>query len=126
MQWRIEFFKARFAGALDSKYRRKEIDQFDDYAYHRFVQSPLSPILPLPMRLLPRKKRGKIACVRLLLYRLLSSRKSSSPTTIIATMVPIDIGTKYKSAADAGDAVGGAVAAGCSSTVKLVSEYDGQ
>ena len=63
MQWRIEFFKARFAGALDSKYRRKEIDQFDDYAYHRFVQSPLSPILPLPMRLLPRKKRGKIACV---------------------------------------------------------------
>ena len=62
----------------------------------------------------------------LLLYRLLSSRKSSSPTTIIATMVPIDIGTKYKSAADAGVGVGGAVPMGCSSTVKLVSEYDGQ
>ena len=96
-------------------------------AYHRFVQSPLSPILLLPMRLLPRKKRrGKIGCFLLDVQRLLSNRTSNAKTTTIATIMPVDTGMKYKSAADAGDSVGGAVAAGADSTLMPVSADEPQ
>jgi hypothetical protein len=52
------------------------------------------------------------------IYRFLSNRASTIPTiAIAATITPIP-GSKYKSAAFAGEGVGGAVASGSGITVK--------
>ena len=55
-----------------------------------------------------------VLCVQ----RFLSNRNSNRPTAMIAMIVPIENGRKYRSAAVAGGGVGSAVAAGASSTVK--------
>lgn len=44
----------------------------------------------------------------------------------IATIMPMDSGTKYRSAAEAGVGVGDGVAAGAFIMLKAVSVYDGQ
>ena len=49
---------------------------------------------------------------------------TTMPTTMIATMMPIDIGKKYMSAMDSGAGVGGGVAAGASSTPTAVCAED--
>ena len=59
-------------------------------------------------------------------YRLLNSKTSKAKTTSMATIMPIDTGTKYMSATDAGIGVGAAVAAGASSTKTEVTACDGQ
>ena len=67
-------------------------------------------------------KKGKWVCaVSFGVYRFLSSRKSSSPTAMIATIMPAVAGTKYMSATDAGVGVGAGVASGASSTFTAVS-----
>ena len=87
-------------------------------AYHRFAQSPLSPVLLCQCDCDPEKKRE--VCVRFLLeaYLLLNSRISNAKTATIATIMPTDTGMKYKSAADAGEAVGTGVEAGASFTFR--------
>jgi hypothetical protein len=83
-----------------------------------FPPEPTQPRLCL----YPEKKKGEKLFVWFGVYRFLSSISASrSTTTIMATIVPTDIGMKYRSAADAGVGVGSGVAAGASSTVMAVS-----
>jgi hypothetical protein len=63
-------------------------------------------------------------CVLLDVYRLLSSRKSSSPTTMIAMIIPMPKPIMYVSVIGAGVGVGAGVAAGAESTVTAVSAED--
>jgi hypothetical protein len=86
------------------------------------AQSPLSPLVVLLhfcfLIFIP-KKRGNLFCDVSTAYgRFLSSRNSTAPTTIIAMMMPMTAGTKYRSAADCGIGVGGGVASGSCITVK--------
>ena len=60
----------------------------------------------------------------LVVYRFLSSRKSSSPTTMIAMIMPMVEPKMYASVMGAGVGVGGGVAAGASSTFMAVSAED--
>jgi hypothetical protein len=113
----------RFAGALDDRlYRRKErmtdprlCDQ------HSFHPEPSQPILT-PMRFLPRRKEGeKIACeFYCFVYRFLSIRTNTSPTTTIATIAPAPSPNTYVSVigAGVGDGIGVTTA---SSTMMSVS-----
>ena len=59
-------------------------------------------------------------------YFLLSISITTMPTTIIAMMMPMTAGTKYRSAADCGIGVGAAVGSGSGITVKADSAYEGQ
>jgi len=69
-----------------------------------------------------KRKRGKWFCAFLLVvYRLLSIRKSSSPTTTIAMIMPMPKPITYVSVIGAGVGVGGGVSAGASSTFMAVS-----
>jgi hypothetical protein len=49
-------------------------------------------------------------------YRFLSISANMAPTTAIAIMMPMVAGRKYRSARDAGGAVGAGVVAGASDT----------
>ena len=72
--------------------------------------------------MLTKKKRGE--CF-VFYARFLRSRKASNtPTTIIATIMPMTAGTKYASERGVGLAVGAAVAGGASITPKVVSAYE--
>ena len=57
--------------------------------------------------------------------RFLSNRNSNKPTAMIATIMPATAGTKYTSATLSGGGVGGAVAAGASSTFMQVVAEEG-
>jgi hypothetical protein len=67
-----------------------------------------------------KEKRG-VLWFLLVVYRFLSSRKSSSPTTTMAMIMPMPKPIMYVSVIGAGDGVGGGVAAGAESTVMAVS-----
>jgi hypothetical protein len=73
-------------------------------------------------------KKGKVGFVRFRLaaYRFRSSRKSSSPTTMMAMIMPMVAGTKYISDIGIGVGVGAGVAAGASSTFMAVSADEPQ
>jgi hypothetical protein len=90
-------------------------------SHRELAQSPLSLVLfsfEFLSMLLP-KKRGKLFYDISTAYgRFLSSRNSTAPTTIMAMMMPMTAGTKYRSAADCGVGVGGGVASGSCITVK--------
>ena len=92
-------------------------EKFDDLNHH-FAQSPLSHFSFDSDSVTPKKERGKIRLRSALAYRLLNSKISKAKTAIMATIMPADTGMKYKSAADAGEVVGGAVAAGASFTFR--------
>jgi hypothetical protein len=117
-----------FAGALENCiYRRKEeIKTQDCVIITLFAQSPFSPISPNSNEIVtPKKEGGRFVCAYLLVvYRFLSIRMSTAPTTTIAIMIPVIPGRMYRSAIDAGMGVGSAVAAGASSTFMPVSAYD--
>ena len=81
---------------------------------------PFQPRLLIAYETVTPKKVGEIACFRLLLYRLLNIRINRAKIATIATIMPADTGMKYRSAADSGDAVGSAVAAGACSTFMAV------
>jgi hypothetical protein len=118
-----------FAGALRNL--NVNIGKESCCCKRNFTQSPLSPILPLPMRSIPRKRKGEdcfvVLCVLFVAYRFLSIRMISAPTTMMATIMPIDAGTMYWSATDAGGGVGVGVGdcTGASSTVMKVCADDG-
>ena len=57
-------------------------------------------------------------------YRFLIIMMRSSPTTTIATIMPIVEGSMYRSATDAGGSVGGGVDSGASCTISAVSADD--
>jgi hypothetical protein len=79
----------------------------------------------LAFSLIDKLKKGEVGFVCLLdVYRLLSSRKSSSPTTMIAMIMPIPKPVTYVSVIGAGVAGGGGVSAGAESTVMAVSAVE--
>jgi hypothetical protein len=124
VRWRIELVKKGLLGLWKTDLKEKE--RMTDQRlrdYHSFYPEPSQPVSPMPMILTPKKEGGKFGLL-LVAYRFLSIRMISSPIAMIATIVPIDIGRKYRSAADAGIGVGSAVAAGASLACKYVVAYD--
>ena len=70
-------------------------------------------------------KKGKVGFVRLLgVYRFLSSRMITSPTTTIAIIAPAPMPNTYVSVIGAGDGVGAGVGSGADSTFMAVSAED--
>ncbi len=63
---------------------------------HFLRPEPSQPHSPIAKEIVtPKKKKGEDLCVSFLVaYRFLSIRISTSPMTIIATIVTIDIGRK--------------------------------
>jgi hypothetical protein len=67
----------------------------------KFIQSLLS-LLFLDALFLIYQKKGRIVVVWLYYGRFLSASIMTAPTTTIATIIPMTLGTKYKSAIDFG------------------------
>ena len=92
---------------------------------HRFVQSPLSPYLRMPIRLLtPKKKRGKYSCFLMDIQRFLSIRMINSPITTIAIIMPMPKPVTMVSVIGAGEGVGVGVGSGAACTSTAVSADD--